>query len=149
MKKRGVELISYFQVDNPLAAIIDPVFVGFHVLKNAEMSTKVVKKISSDEKVGVVCLINKKLGVVEYSDLPPEKMYAKNPNNELVFSAGNIAIHILGIDFVESLNKNGFALPFHKAIKNIPTFKGEVQGVKFEIFVFDALQYAKNSVTLE
>ncbi|MHC4434894.1 MAG: UTP--glucose-1-phosphate uridylyltransferase [Planctomycetota bacterium] len=32
MKKRGVEYLSYFQVDNALINIFDPLFVGLHVL---------------------------------------------------------------------------------------------------------------------
>ena len=38
MRKRGVELLSYFQVDNPLINIFDPLFIGLHALDGAEMS---------------------------------------------------------------------------------------------------------------
>ena len=40
IKRRGVELISYWQVDNPLIKIFDPLFIGLHVLDEAEMSSK-------------------------------------------------------------------------------------------------------------
>ena len=48
---RGVEQLSYFQVDNPLARPADPLFVGLHALERAEMSSKVVAKRDAAEKV--------------------------------------------------------------------------------------------------
>ena len=44
LKSRGIEQIFYFQVDNPLVDIADPVFLGYHAREGAEMSTKVVPK---------------------------------------------------------------------------------------------------------
>src|SRR5213594_3290008 len=32
MRKRGIEHLSYFQVDNPLVHCIDPLFLGLHDL---------------------------------------------------------------------------------------------------------------------
>ena len=51
----------------------------------------------------------------------------------------------------------GVALPFHRADKKIPTIDAQgnavkpekPNGVKFEMFVFDALQLAERSVVLE
>ncbi|HEX8912130.1 MAG TPA: UTP--glucose-1-phosphate uridylyltransferase, partial [Humisphaera sp.] len=37
MKRRGVEHLSYFQVDNPLVHTIDPLFLGLHDLTGSEM----------------------------------------------------------------------------------------------------------------
>jgi UDP-N-acetylglucosamine/UDP-N-acetylgalactosamine diphosphorylase len=58
-------------------------------------------------------------------------------------------------DFVEKLTKDGLLdLPWHLAHKNLKGLDvqgnpGEIPGVKFETFVFDALGAAANSVTLE
>src|SRR5215213_9135798 len=38
MKRRGVEHLSYFQVDNPLVHTVDPLFIGLHDLTGSEMS---------------------------------------------------------------------------------------------------------------
>ena len=54
MQSRGVTIISYFQIDNPLAVVADPTFIGYHDLESAEMSTKVIPKRDRSEKVGVV-----------------------------------------------------------------------------------------------
>ncbi len=49
MAARGIDEIFYFQVDNPLAKIADPLFIGAHVENRAQMSTKVVRKVDPAE----------------------------------------------------------------------------------------------------
>ena len=157
MHSSGIEYIFYFQVDNVLAQICDPVYLGYHVKRESEMSNKVVRKSFPEEKMGVICKINGKTGLVEYSDLPEPEMYATNPDGSLKFWAGNIAIHIFNIDFVMRQNKGGFKLPFHIAHKVIPSLDDngnkiipeKTNGIKFESFVFDALLDAQNSISLE
>ena len=157
MKRRGVEFISYFQVDNPLINIFDPLFIGLHALDQAEMSSKAVIKTEPKEKVGIFCLVDGRVTVLEYSDLSDELAEKQNPDGSLVFQLGSIAIHIINRNFVEKLNTSGFALPLHKAIKEIPhiALQGNLvdsdgpNGVKLESFVFDALPLASKSVILE
>jgi len=72
MKSRGIEIISYFQVDNPIVHAVDPVFIGLHSMKSAEMSAKCVAKCDPLEKVGNFCVVDGKVRVIEYSDLPDE-----------------------------------------------------------------------------
>jgi UDP-N-acetylglucosamine/UDP-N-acetylgalactosamine diphosphorylase len=157
MKKRGVEYISYFQVDNPLINIFDPLFIGLHALDNAQMSSKAVIKSGPKEKVGIFALVDDRITIIEYSDLPDEISEKRNPDGSLTFSLGSIAIHIINRDFVEKLNTGGFALPLHRAVKEIPHFDRQgnfvepdrPNGVKLESFVFDALPLASNSIILE
>ena len=157
MKKRGIEYISYFQIDNPVVKVIDPLFIGLHALDNAQMSSKAVKKNAPTEKVGNFCLVDGRVTVIEYSDLPDEQAQRRNPGGSLVFELGSIAIHIINTDFLESLNKEGFSLPLHKAVKKIPHIndKGilvepkEPNGIKLETFVFDALPLAEKSIIFE
>ncbi len=157
MKKRGVEFISYFQVDNPLINIFDPLFIGLHALSGAQMSSKALVKTGPKENLGNFCLVDGRVNVIEYSDLPDEMAEKKNPDGSLVFGLGSIAIHIINTGFVERLNSKGFSLPLHKAIKKIPYIdeKGKLiqpdqpNGVKLESFVFDALPLASNSIILE
>jgi UDP-N-acetylglucosamine/UDP-N-acetylgalactosamine diphosphorylase len=70
MQKEGIETLSYFQVDNPLVRSIDPTFVGWHLNRRSEMSSKMIPKAYPEEKVGHFCEQNGNLVVVEYSDLP-------------------------------------------------------------------------------
>jgi UDP-N-acetylglucosamine/UDP-N-acetylgalactosamine diphosphorylase len=157
MKKRGVEFISYWQVDNPLINIFDPLFIGLHALDGAEMSSKAVTKTGPLEKVGNFCLADGKVTVIEYSDLPDEIALKKNRDGAPVFNLGSIGIHVISVAFVERLNKHGFALPLHKAVKKIPYINDKGQriepaqpsGVKLESFVFDAIPLASKSIILQ
>ena len=157
MKKRGIEHISYFQVDNPLINIFDPLFIGLHAMENAQMSSKALIKADPLEKVGNFCLVDGRVTVIEYSDLHDEEAHRVNPDGSLVFELGSIAIHIIDRTFVEKLNSKGFSLPLHRAVKKIPCIEpadksGKVairEGVKLETFVFDALPLASRSIILE
>jgi len=157
MKARGVELLSYWQVDNPLINILDPLFIGLHAMEEAEMSSKAVIKSGPYEKVGNFCLVDGRVTVIEYSDLPDELAEKRNPDGSLVFRLGSIAIHIISRGFVERLNADGFSLPVHRAVKKIPHIDtagrpiepAEPNGVKLETFIFDALPLASHSVILE
>ncbi|MBD3288673.1 UDPGP type 1 family protein [candidate division KSB1 bacterium] len=157
MKKRGVEEIFYFQVDNVLLRMCDPVFLGYHVQDNAEMSSKVVPKKHPMEKVGVLGIMDGRLSVVEYSDLSEAEMKATNPDGSLKYDGGNIAIHILNLKFVEELVTGKLRLPYHVAHKKIPYLDEAGQlvepkkpnGYKFEMFIFDALPFTNDSVVME
>ncbi len=154
MKRRGVDFLSYWQVDNPLINIFDPLFIGLHVLDKAEMSSKTLIKSDPKEKVGNFCLVDGRVTVIEYSDLPDELAEKRNTDGSLVFELGSIAIHIINRTFVENLNADDFSLPLHKAVKIIPHIDEErnaveSDGIKLESFVFDALPLASKSVILQ
>ena len=149
MQREGVDTLSYFQVDNPLVRCIDPAFIGWHLGRGSEMSSKMVPKAYAEEKVGHFCAQHGKLVVVEYSDLPMAMQRETDARGELRYPAGNIAIHLLDREFVRRMasGAEGVALPFHRADKKIPTIDAsgapvkpeKANGVKFEMFVFDAL----------
>ncbi|MDF1797858.1 MAG: UTP--glucose-1-phosphate uridylyltransferase, partial [Planctomycetota bacterium] len=155
MRARGIETISYFQVDNPLARPGDALFLGLHTQAGAGMSSKVVSKRDAGEKVGVLGLIDGVLGCIEYSDLSEDLRVARSDDGQLLFRAGNIAVHALDVGFVEGLTTGGnLDLPWHIARKRMAVLASdgsttEVEGAKFETFVFDALGKSPASVTLE
>lgn len=154
MKKRGVEFISYWQVDNPLINIFDPLFIGLHALDKAEMSSKALRKNDPKEKIGNFCLIDGKVTIIEYSDLPDEFAAKRNPDNSLVFELGSIAIHIINRGFLEKFISEDTSLPLHRAVKKIRHIdqtgrKVESQGIKLESFIFDAVPLASKSIVLE
>ncbi len=157
MVKKGIEYISYFQIDNLIVNVLDPVFIGYHVKASAQMSNKVTSKIAPSEKVGAVVIMDRRYAVIEYSDLPEEHMSDKDKDGSLKFNAGSIAIHMLNTGFVKTLTEKVVKLPYHIAEKNISYVNdsgGHVSpkdknGIKFETFIFDALKFAKNVTNME
>jgi UDP-N-acetylglucosamine/UDP-N-acetylgalactosamine diphosphorylase len=155
MKKRGIEHLSYFQVDNPLVHAIDPLFIGLHDITASEMSSKTIPKANALEKVGNFVVGDGKLQVIEYSDLPESLALQTNPDGSLRFNAGSIAIHALRVDFIERLNQGGrLQLIWHRAEKKVPYIDesgkeikpDKPNAVKLEQFVFDAIPLAKNAI---
>jgi UDP-N-acetylglucosamine/UDP-N-acetylgalactosamine diphosphorylase len=152
MERRGVDTLFYYQVDNPLVRMADPAFLGFHALAGAEMSCKVVRKRDAFEKAGVLANIDGRIGVVEYTELDAASRDARDASGELVFWAGNTAIHAFDVAFVRRIAAEAERwLPFHAAEKTIPTLDAQGRpfspsqpnGRKLERFVFDALPAAR------
>jgi len=154
MRRRGLEQLSYFQVDNPLVRPADELFLGLHADAHAGMSSKVVTKRDAGEKVGVLGRVDGALSCIEYSDMPAELREARTASGELAYRAGNIAVHMLAVDFVEAVTRGGLDLPWHLARKKMKVAAEdgalvERNGVKFETFVFDALARSEHSIVLE
>jgi UDP-N-acetylglucosamine/UDP-N-acetylgalactosamine diphosphorylase len=158
MEREGVDILSYFQVDNPLVRFIDPAFIGWHIKSRSEMSSKMVPKAYAGEKVGHFCEQRGRTVVIEYSDLPKAMQEETDAaKGKLRFIAGSIAIHLLDREFIRRMATGADALPFHRADKKIPCLDAagnlvkpeKANGVKFEMFVFDALPFARNPVVIE
>jgi UDP-N-acetylglucosamine/UDP-N-acetylgalactosamine diphosphorylase len=121
------------------------------------MSSKVLAKAYPKEKLGNCCLVDGKLTVIEYSDMPDELAEKRRPDGSLVFEMGSIAIHIISRSFIEKLDAQVCPLPLHRAIKQIPHIDdsgnlvepAEPNGIKLESFVFDAVLLASKSMILE
>ncbi|KAL8687160.1 MAG: hypothetical protein Q9218_006590 [Villophora microphyllina] len=148
MRKRGIQHIHAYCVDNCLVKVADPVFIGFAASKDVDIATKVVRKRNAKESVGLILQKNGKPDVVEYSEIDNATAEAKDPNHPdlLKFRAANIVNHYYSFRFFESIEDWAHKLPHHVARKKIPyvdTEKGETvkpdkpNGIKLEQFVFD------------
>ena len=150
--RHGIEYIHVYGVDNVLAKVADPMFIGFCALSGADCANKVVLKEDPAEKVGVMCLRDGKPSVVEYSELSEEMSHARDESTgALVYSAANIAQHLFTLAFLEEHALE--PLSYHVARKVIPFVDAATghlvqpakpNGVKLEMFVFDAFERAEN-----
>lgn len=148
MRRRGIEHIHAYCVDNCLVRVADPTFIGFAAEKNVSISTKVVRKRDARESVGLILSKDGKPDVVEYSEIDDQTREAKDPKDSklLRFRAANIVNHYYSLEFLESIPQWMDKLPHHIAQKKIPCIdmeSGEVikpekpNGIKLEQFVFD------------
>jgi UDP-N-acetylglucosamine/UDP-N-acetylgalactosamine diphosphorylase len=154
MRKRGIEHIHAYCVDNCLVKVADPIFIGFSASKDVDIATKVVRKRAAKESVGLILLKNGNPDVVEYSEIDQETAEAKDPKQPdvLKFRAANIVNHYYSFRFLETIQEWSHLLPHHVAHKKIPyvdiesgnTVKPErPNGIKLEQFVFDVFPRLK------
>jgi UDP-N-acetylglucosamine/UDP-N-acetylgalactosamine diphosphorylase len=155
--KDGIRHLYYGQIDNPLLGVCDPEFLGYHLLAQSEMTTQVVRKTDSAERVGVLAQVDGKMSVIEYSDLPTAAAAERDPAGALKFWAGSIAVHAMDVEFLQRVANDASSLPFHRALKKVPYLgeDGELvepekpNALKFERFIFDLLPSAKNAIVVE
>jgi UDP-N-acetylglucosamine/UDP-N-acetylgalactosamine diphosphorylase len=158
LRERGVRVLSYYQVDNPLVPILDPLFLGLHDLRGSEMSAKVLAKRTPEERAGTVGVREGRVRVIEYTEIDPWHRDVRDDRGELVYWAGSIAMHALDVGFAERIAAQAEALlPAHASPKKIPGIDGAGRplvpdapnGYKLERFVFDALPEARRAALLE
>lgn len=157
MRERGVEHLYYHQVDNPTAIVCDPTFLGYHYLQDSDLTTKVVEKVSPEEKMGVLVTVDRQTQIIEYSDLPGDLASKTDAEGNYIFWAGNTAVHVFKRAFIEELLTDDLSLPFHIAHKKVACIDDDGEDLeptennanKFEQFIFDALPHAKVALVVE
>ena len=152
-RDRNIALFSYGQIDNPLVQICHPELIGYHLLAESEMTSQVIRKIDPLERVGNVVMVDGKMQIIEYSDLPHDMAQQRNPDGSLFIWAGSIAVHVFNAAFLERISQRADALPFHLAKKQVPFLDAhgvehtpdQPNAIKFERFIFDLLPWARNA----
>ena len=152
LASRGVAHVFVFQVDNPLAPVLDPAFVGYHVREGSEFSFVGLRKNAPEEKVAVFAVQPDGTPViVEYIALPP-RFVAEWER----FAAGNPAIYLLDLAFMRRMAVEGGLVP-HRSRKKVPFWDpaagavspSEPNAFKLEALLFDAMPRARKTVVME
>ena len=153
--KEGIEWINVFSVDNVLQRIADPCFIGATIQRNCSVGSKVVRKSSPDEKVGVMCLEDGKPSIVEYYELTDEMKNAKDEKGDPAYNFGVILNYLFKEKDLEKIIENN--LPLHVVEKKIPYMNeaGELvkpetpNGYKYETLVLDMIHQMDNCLPFE
>jgi UDP-N-acetylglucosamine/UDP-N-acetylgalactosamine diphosphorylase len=157
MKQRGIRQIFYFQVDNPLVKVTDPIFLGHHLQADAEASSKIIPKEGPKDKLGNLVQIDGRCTIIEYSDLPDDVAQETDEHGQLRLRAGSPAIHLFSVEFLDRMTAGRGRMPFHIARKKVPHIDASGQRVepekenalKFEMFIFDVLPLAERWTVVE
>ncbi|PKK18028.1 UDP-N-acetylhexosamine pyrophosphorylase-like protein 1 [Columba livia] len=128
MKRRGIQYVHVYCVDNILVKMADPVFIGFCVSKGADCGAK--------PQCAIQALPSEELGCFAVAA-------STDTHQDMTF---------LGLQ-----GKYEPQLRHHVAIKKVPYIDEEgnlvkplkPNGIKLEKFVFDVFQFSKNFVAFE
>ncbi len=156
MDRRGIGLVSVFGVDNPLARVVDPRFVGFHLRHRAQMSVKVIPTRAGDD-MGMVVQLGDRLGVIGSDQLGEAERDATDDQGRKLYRAGNAAMHLIDAGFLRAIADRDPGLPYHahkKPIVSVTSRRGTTQreertGIKFEARISDALTEAERTMVYE
>ena len=154
LKSEGIEWLNIYAVDNVLQRICDPVFIGATLKSGCACSGKVVKKVSPEERVGVLCKEDGRPAIVEYYEMPPELAALRDADGELTYRYGVILNYLFS---VETLNKiYNDKLPCHLAFKAVPHIENGVRvtpalpcGYKFETLAVDIVRLMGSCLAVE
>ncbi|MBQ4534139.1 MAG: UDPGP type 1 family protein [Ruminococcus sp.] len=155
IREKGIEWINVFAVDNVLQRIADPMFIGAVISSGMQSGSKVVSKVSPDERVGVLCLEDGKPSIVEYYEMTDEMRNRVNENGDLSYKYGVILNYLFNVNkAVEILNNK---MPIHIVEKKIPYMNEEgilvtpekTNGYKFETLVLDMVHMQDSCLSYE
>ena len=154
MKKNGIEWVFINGVDNVLVKPVDPLLMGMSITNKVLGAVKTIEKTDPKEKVGVFCRKNKKVGVVEYTEISEDMANLRDDYGSLVYGDANAIFHLYNIKGLEKVAE--VKLPYHIAVKkanyvdcNGKTIKAEKPNAyKFEMFIFDSYEMFEDVVVL-
>lgn len=155
LKRKGVEYLNVFAVDNVLQKICDPVFIGATILEGKDVGAKVVRKNHPDEKVGVMCLEDGHPSIVEYYDLPDSMRDEVDERGERVYNFGVILNYLFEVSALTNIVNE--ALPYHVVLKKVPYISdsGELihpdspNGHKYEQLILDMIYLSRSCLPFE
>lgn len=153
MKKDGIEWIFVSGVDNVLVKSVDPLLIGMSIDNKVLGAVKTIEKTDPKENVGVFCRKNKKVGVIEYTEISDELAELRDKYGALVYGDANAIFHLYNIKGLERVSD--LKLPYHIAHKKSKTDKfgnkidpKKPNAYKFELFIFDSYEMLDDVVVL-
>ncbi len=150
----AVRWYNVFGVDNVLARIADPVFLGATVASGCKCGAKAVEKHDPAERVGVLCLEDGLPSVVEYYELDPALAALRGEDGRLAYRYG-LTLNYL-FERERLLQAAGERIPVHIVKKKIPYLSEtgfvvpqEENGYKFETLILDLVRLMGSCLPFE
>ena len=154
MKDNGIEWVFINGVDNVLVKPVDPLLMGMSIHNKVLGAVKAIEKTDPKEKVGVFCRKNKKVGVIEYTEISDKMAHLRDDYGSLVYGDANAIFHLYNIKGLEKVSE--LSLPYHTAVKKASYIDENGEKVtgnkpnayKFEMFIFDSYEMFDDVVVL-
>ena len=155
IKKKGIEWINVFAVDNVLQQIADPCFIGAVIETGSQSGSKVVSKASPKERVGVLCTEDGKPAIVEYYEMTDDMRELIAEDGQPAYKYGVILNYLFSVQRLEEIISE--KMPVHVVEKKIPYMNGngelitpkDPNGYKFETLVLDMVHMQESCLPYE
>ena len=153
MKEKQIDYLAIGNVDNILMDMLEPTFIGMMDLKNKELAVKTVTKVSPEERVGVICKMDGKPGVVEYTEISEEMANMRDEDGNLKFGEAYFGFVMFRRELLDKIVKDLDYRPARKKNsyinKNGEHITSDVPNTyKFEMFIFDGFEIADDMLAL-
>lgn len=151
----NMKWINVFSVDNVLQRIADPVFLGATIDSGKMCGSKVVYKVSPEEKVGAICRENGKPHIIEYYELSKDMMYHTNRDGTLSYGYGVTLNYLFPIHGLKETLE--YEMPLHVVKKAVPyySYNGEYispeqpNAYKYETLALDLIHAMDDCLVFE
>lgn len=151
LKDRKIEYLGIGNVDNILLDILDPTFIGAMNCGECDLAIKTVTKNSPTEKVGVVCKIDGKPGVIEYTEVSSEMANSRDENGNFEYGEAYYGLAMFKTELLEKIVQG---LSYHVAFKKNSYLDkdGKVltsetpNTYKFEMFIFEGFNMSEKAL---
>lgn len=153
----GVEILNVISVDNPINKVLDPMYIGYHVMSKSIFSAKYTSKLHAHEPCGVYVYYESLPIKIEYQDFPKELLEIKE-NNTLKFTDACIMNYLIDIRSLSEILENEenmkiLNLEYHYAKRKVSCYNSinntyeTTEIFKFELF-FNSIIKFFNRITL-
>jgi len=147
MRLNGVKWVFICGIDNVLLKIVDPLFLGITIAKNASISSKSIFKEDPYGPEWIFAKINGKPALLDSKKIPIEMKFATHMEGDFLYRESNVLSHLMSIDVVEQASL--VDLPYHRAFKKSTFLNSEgmkqvpedCNSFKFEQFIFDVFSH--------
>lgn len=136
---RNVEWLNVVSVDNPLQYMADPVFLGATLASTCNVGAKVIRKAAPEEKVGIVCSVEGRPGIIEYYDVPEAIRYEKTESGEYKYQYG-VTLNYLFRRAALDTYRNA-ELPLHYVRKSVQVGDDNLVLKKAETLILDNISF--------
>lgn len=149
-QERGVEIITFLLIDNPLADPFDFQLLGMSHSFNADVVIKAIKREDPLEKVGVIVEEQGQIAVREYSELDENTRNLMDEKGNLDYSLANISLFAFSMPFIKKIATDEKCfLPLHPVKKEVISEDPQNSPAwKFEKFIFDLLPFSDKTKIL-
>lgn len=147
LQKRNIKWLLITGIDNILMKPVDLFSLGLIIDNNKDSIGKSTSKLYPEEKMGIFCIKNNKIEVVEYTEISKKDLFKTNNASEYIYDDAHLLWNIYNVNAIKKITKN--KVLYHTANKTIKLNNKKIDIIKLEYFIFDYFKYLNDMLILK